>query len=79
MMPQAILLSGDLSSEVTTQYEVGFRHVLGDIAALNITAFYKNTEGLLNTAPVYFQRSDGGQTLAYYTYPTNTDFGTVKV
>jgi hypothetical protein len=71
------VIVGNLSSEVTTQYEIGFRHVLGDIAALNLTAFYKNTEGLLNTAPVYFQRSIGGQSLAYYTY-LNTDFGTVK-
>jgi len=29
--------------------------VLGDIAALNITAFYKNTEGLLDYAPVLFK------------------------
>jgi hypothetical protein len=68
---------GNINSEVTTQYEVGFRHVLGDIAALNITAFYKNTEGLLDYTPVLFQRSVGGQTLTYYTY-MNTDFGTVK-
>ncbi len=72
-----IVTVGDLNSEITTQYEVGFRHVLGDIAALNITAFYKNTEGLINTAPIFFQRSVGGQVLSYYTY-TNTDFGTVK-
>lgn len=68
---------GNINSEVTTQYEIGFRHVLGDIAALNITAFYKNTEGLLDYTPVLFQRSVGGQTLTYYTY-MNTDFGTVK-
>jgi hypothetical protein len=68
---------GSVNSEITTQYEVGFRHVLGDIAAVNITAFYKNTEGLINTAPVFFQRQIGGQVLSYYTY-TNTDFGTVK-
>jgi hypothetical protein len=72
-----IVTVGDLKSEITTQYEVGFRHVLGNIAALNITAFYKNTEGQINTAPIFFQRSVGGQVLAYYTY-TNTDFGTVK-
>jgi hypothetical protein len=68
---------GNLNSEVTTQYEIGFRNVLGDIAALNITAFYKNTQGLLDYTPVLFQRSAGGQTLTYYTY-MNTDFGTVK-
>ena len=74
---QAIVNVGDLKSEITTQYEIGFRQVLGDVAGLNITAFYKNTEGLINTAPINFQRSDGGQTLTYFT-PTNTDFGTVK-
>jgi len=70
-------ITGNLNSEITTQYEIGFRHVLGDVAALNITAFYKNTEGLINDAPIFFQRSVGGQILQYYTY-TNTDFGTVK-
>jgi hypothetical protein len=74
---QRVVNVGDINSEVTTQYEIGFRQVLGDIAGLNITAFYKNTEGLINTAPIFFQRSDGGQTLTYYT-PSNTDFGTVK-
>ena len=72
-----ILNNGQLNSEITTQYEIGFRHVLGDIAALNITAFYKNTEGLTNVSPVYFQRVVSGQTLQYYA-PTNSDFGTVK-
>jgi outer membrane receptor protein involved in Fe transport len=74
---QATVIVGNLSSEVTTQYEVGFRHVLGDIAALNITAFYKNTEGLINTAPVFYQINTGGQQLTYFSY-LNTDFGTVK-
>jgi outer membrane receptor protein involved in Fe transport len=68
---------GDLNSEITTQYEIGFRHVLGDIAALNVTAFYKNTVGLINTAPVYYAVLPGQALYPYYTY-TNTDFGTVK-
>ncbi len=71
------LNTGQVESEITTQYEVGFRQVLGEIAALNLTAFYKNTEGLINTATVFFQRQEGGQTLRYIT-PTNTDFGTIK-
>lgn len=72
------LNTGHVESEITTQYEIGFRQVLGDnLAAVNFTLFYKNTEGLLNTAPVFFQRQDGGQTLTYIT-PTNTDFGTIK-
>ena len=71
------LLNGQVESEITTQYEIGFRQVLGNVAALNITAFYKNTQGLVNTALVFFQREPGGSQLEYYA-PTNTDFGTVK-
>jgi hypothetical protein len=73
----ATVIVGNLNSEVTTQYEIGFRHVLGDIAALNITAFYKNTQGLLNTAPVFYEVNAGQTQLTYFTY-TNTDFGTNK-
>ena len=69
--------TGQVESEITTQYEIGFRQVLGDVAALNLTSFYKNTQGLINSATVFFQRSPGGQVLRYIT-PTNTDFGTIK-
>ncbi|KAB2908263.1 MAG: TonB-dependent receptor [Ignavibacteriales bacterium] len=69
--------NGHVMSEVTTQYEIGFRHSIGDFAAVNLTAFYKNTEGLVNSSTVFFRRSEGGELLRYIT-PTNTDFGTVK-
>lgn len=70
--------TGHLVSEKTTQYELGFMQVLGDNqAGLNITAFYKNTKDLVNSATTFFQRSPGGQTLRYYG-PTNSDFGTVR-
>ena len=73
-----LLINGQVENEITTQYEIGFRQILGDnAAALNITAFYKNTEGLINRQVVFFQRIPGGEQLEYYT-PTNTDFGTVK-
>lgn len=74
---QLQLNNGHLNSEITTQYEIGFRHVIGEVAALNITAFYKNTEGLTNLSNVYYQRVAGGQTLHYFA-PTNSDFGTIK-
>lgn len=74
---QLTFLNGLVKSEETTQYEIGFRQVLGDVAALNITAFYKNTRGLVNTQLVFFQRVPGGQQLEYYA-PSNTDFGTIK-
>lgn len=69
--------NGWVNSEITTQYEIGFRQSVGDFAAVNLTAFYKNTEGLVNSATVFFRRSEGGELLRYIT-PTNTDFGTIK-
>lgn len=69
--------SGYVESEITTQYEVGFRQAIEDIAALNITAFYKNTQGLINSTQVQFSRQEGGQVFQYIA-PTNTDFGTIK-
>lgn len=69
--------NGGLQSEETTQYEVGFRQILGNVAALNITLFYKNIRGLVNDANAQFRRTDGGQVLNAY-YSQNTDFGTTK-
>ncbi len=74
---QLTMNNGYVESEITTQYEVGFRQVIGDFAALNITAFYKNTQGLINVSVITFNRTEGGENLRYFT-PTNTDFGTVK-
>ncbi|MEN8192637.1 MAG: TonB-dependent receptor [Bacteroidota bacterium] len=71
------LSTGYIESEITTQYEVGFRQVLGSVAALNITAFYKNTLGLSNQGVQPYHRTVGGEELVYFT-PTNQDFGTVK-
>lgn len=71
------LSTGYIENEITTQYEVGFRQILGNVAALNVTAFYKNTLGLANQAVQPYYRETGGEQLEYYT-PTNQDFGTVK-
>ena len=49
--------NGGLESEETTQYEVGFRQVIGNVAALNITLFYKNIRGLVNDANAQFRRT----------------------
>jgi hypothetical protein len=69
---------GEVNSETTTQYEIGFRQAFGNnAAALNITAFYKNTEGLTNSQHRYFFRVEGGQRFIVFG-ATNTDFGTVK-
>ncbi len=70
--------TGNVNSEVTTQYEIGFRQVVGDnFGALNLTAFYKNTKGLINDETRFFYRSAGGQRARYYG-PSNSDFGTIK-
>ncbi len=69
--------TGTISSEETIQYEIGFRQILSNIAALNITAFYKNIKGLVNQQLNYFQRSVGGEVLTYIS-PENSDFGTTK-
>jgi outer membrane receptor protein involved in Fe transport len=69
---------GYINSEKTTQYEIGFRQILGNnAAALNITAFYKNIEGLTNTQARFWYRQDGGQQFIIFG-ATNSDFGTVK-
>ncbi len=72
------VVDGYIQSEITTQYEVGFRQIFGDnAAALNITAFYKNTQGLANNQVQFYQRQENGEVLEYYKI-TNSDFGTVK-
>ncbi|WKZ70525.1 MAG: TonB-dependent receptor [Melioribacteraceae bacterium] len=76
MEPQGSF-NADLKPEETVQYEIGFRQLLGDNAALNITAFYKNIKGLVNVQNLQFQRSDGGELLNAIV-PQNADFGTTK-
>ena len=69
--------NGALESEETIQYEVGLRQLLGDNAALNITAFYKNIRGLVNVQAHQFRRVEGGEIVTAI-YPENSDFGTTK-
>ena len=68
---------GSIKSEETIQYEVGFRQLLGDNAAMNVTLFYKNIKGLVNRQLNFFQRVEGGE-LRTYIAPVNSDFGTTK-
>jgi hypothetical protein len=69
--------NGGLISEETTQYEVGFRQLLGANSALNLTAFYKNTKSLVNVEVSQYQRSEGGEVLNAIG-SQNADFGTIK-
>ena len=68
---------GSITSEETIQYEVGFRQLLGNNAAMNLTLFYKNIKGLVNRQMSFFQRVPGGE-LRTYIHPSNSDFGTTK-
>ncbi len=76
MAPQSGF-NGSLRAEETVQYEVGFRQLLSDNSALNITAFYKNIRDLVNVQNHKFQRVEGGE-LIDAIYPENSDFGTTK-
>lgn len=60
----------------TTSYEVGFRREISDIAAFDLTAFYKNVKGLIE---VFKQLPTPGSTIpGYYDRFANGDFATQK-
>ena len=69
--------NADLQPEQTTQYEVGFRQLLGSTAAINITAFYKNIKDLINDQNTFWQEQPGGA-ISNAIRPVNADFGTTK-
>ncbi|MCX7985135.1 MAG: TonB-dependent receptor [Bacteroidetes bacterium] len=58
----------------TTQYEIGFAQQISDAIALDITGFYKNIHGQLQTA--YFPQPATSPVSSYYAY-VNGDFETV--
>jgi outer membrane receptor protein involved in Fe transport len=76
MSPQSGI-NGGLFSEETTQYEVGFRQLLGANSSLQLTAFYKNTKSLVNVQQSQYQRVEGGEVINAIG-PQNADFGTIK-
>jgi len=76
MSPQSGF-NGSMLSEQTTQYEVGFKQLIGNNSALQITAFYKNTKALVDQKQSQYQRVPDGE-LINAIGPQNTDFGTVK-
>jgi len=55
----------------TTSYEIGFRHQIGDNAALDITAYYKELRDLVQSRNIF------AQPVSYASF-VNGDFGTVK-
>jgi hypothetical protein len=67
--------NGWVEMEKTTQYEFGFKQQLGTLASLDLTAYYKNVQGLINLRT---ERTAFGQTTRNYITTANQDFGTVK-
>jgi outer membrane receptor protein involved in Fe transport len=61
----------NLEPPKTTSYEVGFKQRLGDFAALRLTAFYKETEGLVQIIPVQTDVTE-------IAFTNNGDFGVIK-
>ncbi len=55
----------------TTSYEIGFKQTLSDYASIQMTAFYKETEDLIQLVPI----TTDVKTIAFR---ENGDFGTVK-
>jgi len=66
---------GHLEMESTTQYEFGFKQQIGNVASLDITAYYKNIRGLTNDM---LQPYAFGATTNTVITRANADFGTVK-
>jgi len=69
--------NGALVSEETTQYEVGFRQLIGTNSAMNLTLYYKNIKGLVNVQNHKYQRVENGEVINAI-YSENADFGTIK-
>ncbi len=67
--------NGHLKMEKTTNYEFGFKQQFGNVASLDITAYYRNVEGLVNVNTI---RTDFGETNRLYISKINQDFGTIK-
>jgi hypothetical protein len=59
----------------TTQYEMGFRQQIGEVASIDISGFYKNIIGQPQVQKV--QAESGAQSTTYWTI-ANGDFNTTK-
>ncbi|RMG66528.1 MAG: hypothetical protein D6715_06675 [Calditrichaeota bacterium] len=70
-----VLQDGHLKSEKTVQYEFGFKQQIGNVASLDITAYYKNVQGLTD---ILRKVTKVGEQQKIYLTTGNTDFGTIK-
>ncbi len=61
----------NLEPEKTTSYEVGMTHQMGDYTSIDVTAYYKDVNNLVQV----INQSSVPNSFAYY---ANTDYGTIK-
>ena len=64
----------NLTPEKTVAYEIGFAQQFGDVAALDLTGFYKNIDGQLQVN--FFPQAAGSDPANYFAY-SNGDFTNV--
>ncbi|MBU2447159.1 MAG: TonB-dependent receptor [Bacteroidetes bacterium] len=64
-----------LKPEQTTQYEIGFKQMLGDFLAFNLTGFYKDIKDQIQIRSIY--ASETANHRQYYAW-VNGDFSTTK-
>ncbi|MFQ5652762.1 MAG: TonB-dependent receptor domain-containing protein [bacterium] len=62
----------DLKPPTTTSFEVGFRQQIGDHAAVDLAAYYKQTRDLIQ-----FEKLVDARPQSYFRY-ANGDYGTIK-
>lgn len=62
-----------LEPERTTQYEIGVRQQVGEVASLNLTAYYKEITGLIQSQPVFSDMNPRS-----FTVFINSDYATVR-
>jgi outer membrane receptor protein involved in Fe transport len=70
--PDGVLNNSNLKPEKTTDYELGFKQVLGKTSALTISAFYREMQNMIQITKLNFAYPN-----TYRSYG-NIDFGTVK-
>lgn len=66
-----LLDNPNLKPPKTTSYEIGFKQLLGEYASLRLTAFYKETEDLIQAIPIQTDVKN----IAFF---ENGDFGVIR-
>lgn len=64
--------NANLNPEITTSYEVGLRHQIGNDMRVEVKGFQKDIQGLTDTRQVFYTAAN------YYTYYYNIDYGNVR-